>query len=107
MDTANVFVLIWEFSEPRTALNIVMGDRGNPYIVYDAVSNLNGINPIQYVLPSCSLPHLNVSIGNACGKSIKIQTAMFAVLFLLRAMNTTVLQPGTVVPGFFIEFDGR
>jgi hypothetical protein len=45
MDTANVFILIWQFSEPRAALYIIMGDRADPNIIYEMGSKLNRGNP--------------------------------------------------------------
>ena len=45
MNTANVFVLIWKLPKPRTPLNIIMGNRADPNVVYEMISKLNWINP--------------------------------------------------------------
>jgi len=46
MDSANVFVLLGQFPEPRTSFYVIMGYRADPNVVYKTVSNLNGINPL-------------------------------------------------------------
>ena len=41
MDTADVFVLVGQLSEPRASFYVIMGNRGNPDIIYKMGSKLN------------------------------------------------------------------
>jgi hypothetical protein len=80
MDTANVFVLIWEFPKPRTALNIIMGVRADPYVIYEMVAKLNRVYPFQNILSAFILPHGDIVIGGTCGECIvQVQATMTAL----------------------------
>jgi hypothetical protein len=45
LDTADIPVPIWQLPEPRTPLNIVMGDRGYPDVMDTMFPRLDGIYP--------------------------------------------------------------
>ena len=86
MNTANVFVLIGQFPEPRASFNVIMGDGVNPDVINEMVAKLNGVYPFKYVIPACLLPHLDILIGGTCWKGIEVQAAMTA-LFAFKALR--------------------
>jgi hypothetical protein len=87
VNTANVFVLIWELPKPRTALNIIMCDRADPYVIYEMVAKFDRIDPFQNILSAFILPHGDIILCGTCGECIIQVQATVTALNTFKALG--------------------